>query len=70
KKAGTFEGYTDKGEHACVIGIMGDKVVYTPVDSLLEETDMAKRRGKTAWWMGFGKLIRVLSKYYYSEQER
>ncbi|KAJ3062899.1 6-phosphofructokinase, alpha subunit [Podochytrium sp. JEL0797] len=58
-------GYTSKKEHACVIGIMGDNVVFTPVETLLEETDMDKRRGKHAWWIKLIRLIKVLSKYYY-----
>ncbi|KAJ3215492.1 6-phosphofructokinase, alpha subunit [Dinochytrium kinnereticum] len=67
--AGRPKGYTARKEHACVIGIQGAKVVFSPVDALLVETDMAKRRGKAAWWMGFTRLIRVLSKYYYHDDE-
>ncbi|KAI8841755.1 phosphofructokinase-domain-containing protein [Chytridium lagenaria] len=56
-KNGRAVGYTTKKEHAVVIGIQGAKA------------DMAKRRGKKAWWMGFTRLIRVLSKYYYHDDE-
>ncbi|KAI9348701.1 phosphofructokinase-domain-containing protein [Obelidium mucronatum] len=63
-----FYGYTTRSEHACVIGIRGADVVFTPVDVLLEETDMDKRRGTKAWWMGLTRLIKVLSKYYYDEE--
>ncbi|KAJ3095844.1 6-phosphofructokinase, alpha subunit [Phlyctochytrium planicorne] len=68
--SGRSEGYTANKEHACVIGIQGARVVFSPVETLLAETDMAKRRGKAAWWMGFTRLIRVLSKYYYHEDEK
>ncbi|KAI9352043.1 phosphofructokinase-domain-containing protein [Obelidium mucronatum] len=59
-------GYTNKPAHACVIGIQGADVVFTPVQELLKETDMNKRRGTKAWWMGLTRLIKVLSKYYYT----
>ncbi|KAJ3116750.1 6-phosphofructokinase, alpha subunit [Phlyctochytrium bullatum] len=66
---GREPGYTSKEEHACVIGIQGARVVFSPVAELVKETDMVRRRGKGAWWMGFTRLIRVLSKYYYHEDE-
>ncbi|KAJ3327069.1 6-phosphofructokinase, alpha subunit [Blyttiomyces sp. JEL0837] len=62
--------YTTRADHACVIGIRGANVVFTPVNELLDETDVGKRRGKTAWWMGLRRLIKVLSKYYYHEDEQ
>ncbi|KAJ3393881.1 6-phosphofructokinase, alpha subunit [Entophlyctis sp. JEL0112] len=62
-----MRGYTKKPEHAVVIGIRGAEITCTPVQSLLTETDINKRRGTKSWWMGLLKLIKVLSKYYYTE---
>ncbi|ORY46084.1 6-phosphofructokinase [Rhizoclosmatium globosum] len=60
KQGGVFPGYTNRAEHACVIGIRGAEVVFTPVE----------RRGRRAWWMGLTRLIKVLSKYYYVPLEK
>ncbi|KAJ3281729.1 6-phosphofructokinase, alpha subunit [Rhizoclosmatium sp. JEL0117] len=65
----TVPGYTNKPEHAVVIGIQGADVVFTPLQELLKETDISKRRGVKAWWMGLTRLIKVLSKYYYNEED-
>ncbi|KAI9354855.1 phosphofructokinase-domain-containing protein [Zopfochytrium polystomum] len=61
--------YTRRPDHACVIGIRGASVEFTPVDRLLADADVQKRTGKSAWWMGLRRLIKVLSKYYYSEED-
>ncbi|KAJ3067599.1 6-phosphofructokinase, alpha subunit [Podochytrium sp. JEL0797] len=63
-------GYTNKPEHAAVIGIQGADLVFTPVQALLEETDMNKRRGTKAWWMGLTRLIKVLAKYHFEADKR
>ncbi|KAJ3138746.1 6-phosphofructokinase, alpha subunit [Physocladia obscura] len=62
-----LRSYTNKSTHACVIGIQGAEVLFTPVQVLLDETDMNKRRGTKAWWMGLTRLIKVLSKYHYED---
>ncbi|KAJ3085503.1 6-phosphofructokinase, alpha subunit [Quaeritorhiza haematococci] len=61
------EVYTTKPEHACVIGIRGAQTVFTPVEALLEETDVKHRRPKEGWWMNYVKLIRILAKYEFYE---
>jgi 6-phosphofructokinase 1 len=61
--------YTADPESACVIGIRGAETVFTPVESLAKETDMKHRVGKKAWWMGQKKLIYMLSKYDYFDEE-
>jgi 6-phosphofructokinase 1 len=61
--------YTSKKEHSCVIGIRGANIVFSSTEELLKETDMAKRMGKKAWWMGLTRLVKVLSKYYYTEED-
>ncbi|KAJ3391966.1 6-phosphofructokinase, alpha subunit [Chytriomyces hyalinus] len=58
-------GYNNNPEHAVVVGVRGSDLVFTPVEKLLDETDLGKRRGTKAWWMGLMRLIKVLSKYYY-----
>jgi len=61
--------YTADPESACVIGIRGAETVFTPVENLAKETDMKHRVGKKAWWMGQKKLIYMLSKYDYFDEE-
>ncbi|KAI8608940.1 phosphofructokinase-domain-containing protein [Chytriomyces sp. MP71] len=60
-----IDGYNNSPENAVVVGVRGADVVFTPVEKLLKETDLRKRRGTSAWWMGLMRLIKVLSKYYY-----
>ncbi|KAI8621159.1 hypothetical protein BC830DRAFT_1163955, partial [Chytriomyces sp. MP71] len=60
-----IDGYNNNPDHAVVVGVRGADVVFTSVEKLLEETDLQKRRGTKAWWMGLMRLIKVLSKYYY-----
>ncbi|KAL7750945.1 6-phosphofructokinase, alpha subunit [Sorochytrium milnesiophthora] len=55
--------YTRGKESACVVGVRGADVVFTPVADLLSDTDMEKRKPKSAWWMECRGLIRVLAKY-------
>ncbi|KAH6574794.1 hypothetical protein BASA50_002592 [Batrachochytrium salamandrivorans] len=57
--------YTTNRAHSTVIGIRGASVVFSPIEDLVDEVDMKRRRSKNAWWMGLGRLIRVLSKYEY-----
>ncbi|KAL2918906.1 6-phosphofructokinase, alpha subunit [Polyrhizophydium stewartii] len=59
--------FTTNPEHSAVIGIRGAAVVLSPVLDLLKEVDLKARRTKNAWWMGLGRLVRVLSKYEYCE---
>jgi 6-phosphofructokinase 1 len=61
--------YTSDPESACVIGIRGAETVFTSVEHLASETDMKHRKGKKAWWMGYKKLIYMLSKYDYFDEE-
>ncbi|KAI8576357.1 hypothetical protein K450DRAFT_257387 [Umbelopsis ramanniana AG] len=48
-------------ESACVIGIVGTDVLFSPVKSLLGETDMKERKSSKAWWMPMTGLIHLLS---------
>jgi 6-phosphofructokinase 1 len=48
-------------ESACVIGIVGTDVLFSPVTSLLGETDMKERKSNKAWWMPMTGLIHLLS---------
>ncbi|KAH8554015.1 6-phosphofructokinase [Umbelopsis sp. PMI_123] len=48
-------------ESACVIGIVGTNVLFSPVKSLLDETDMKERKSNKAWWMPMTGLIHLLS---------
>jgi len=61
--------YTPQPESACVIGIRGAETVFSPVESLANETDMKHRVGKKAWWMHYKKLINMLAKYDYFDEE-
>lgn len=61
--------YTKDPNHSCIIGIVGAEIVYTPVEDILKEADVKTRRSKQQWWMGLGKLIKVLSKYEYTEDD-
>ncbi|TPX64845.1 6-phosphofructokinase [Spizellomyces sp. 'palustris'] len=63
---GASSVYTKQPSHSCIIGIVGADTVYTPVEDILKEADVKARRGKDQWWMGFNRLIRILSKYEYS----
>ena len=66
-KKGVNEGcpeiYTNKKEHCCVIGIRGANVVITPIEDLILETDINKRRGNDAWWMELTDLTKTLAKF-------
>ncbi|KAI9137879.1 phosphofructokinase-domain-containing protein [Paraphysoderma sedebokerense] len=55
--------YTLSKDSACVIGIRGAKVVFTPVVDLLMETDMERRKSTHDWWMEYRPLVKVLAKY-------
>ncbi|OUM69299.1 hypothetical protein PIROE2DRAFT_38393 [Piromyces sp. E2] len=52
-------------KEAYVIGIRGDKLVFTPVNELIKETDIDLRKSSHHWWMKYYPLIKILSKYYY-----
>ncbi|KAJ1567668.1 6-phosphofructokinase, alpha subunit, partial [Cladochytrium tenue] len=61
--------YTARREHACVIGIRGASVEFSPVEDLLDDADVPKRKGRSAWWMGLRRLVKVLAKYYFVGDE-
>ncbi|XP_067634261.1 ATP-dependent 6-phosphofructokinase-like isoform X2 [Eurosta solidaginis] len=48
-------------ESACMLGIMGPKCKFTPVEDLSKETDFHHRIPKTQWWMELRPLLKVLS---------
>lgn len=56
-------------DDACIIGIRGAEVVFSPIESLVREADMENRRGQDAWWMNLEKLIHIMAKYYTYEHE-
>ena len=60
--------FTKEKTHACVNGIRGGKSMFTPVEELVEETDLKNRRNKRAWWMDLNHLTRLLAKYEYYEE--
>lgn len=62
-------GYTRKPEHSCVVGILGSAIVLTPIEKLLPETELVERRSKKQWWRDAKRLTKVLSKYYFHEDE-
>ena len=55
--------YTDRAEDCCVIGIRGAQIVLTPLEDLVIETDIHKRRGFDAWWMEMREMTNILAKY-------
>ncbi|KAI9183561.1 6-phosphofructokinase, alpha subunit [Blastocladiella emersonii ATCC 22665] len=56
--------YTTTRESACVIGIRGADLVFTPVaDLMLLNTDLKKRRARDAWWMPARGLVPLLAGY-------
>lgn len=59
--------YTTKKEHACVIGIQGAQVLFSPVEDLLSLTDLKKRTGKEVWWMSLNTLVKDLAKQSFTE---
>ncbi|KAI8820236.1 phosphofructokinase-domain-containing protein [Fimicolochytrium jonesii] len=64
---GTSEIYTRSPKTSCIIGIVGADIAFTPVLESLAHADVKSRRGKDQWWMGYTKLIKVLSKYEYED---
>ncbi|KAG4096843.1 phosphofructokinase-domain-containing protein [Neocallimastix lanati (nom. inval.)] len=75
KKISSYKKYhkvTKKNElqekvdkEAYVIGIRGDKLVFTSVNELIKETNIDLRKTSHNWWMKYYPLIKILSKYYY-----
>ncbi|KAI9219323.1 phosphofructokinase-domain-containing protein [Blastocladiella britannica] len=56
--------YTKTRESACVIGIRGADLVFTPVvDLMLLNTDLKNRRAREAWWMTWRGLVPLLAGY-------
>jgi 6-phosphofructokinase 1 len=51
----------NKPASASVIGIIGSDVLFSPVKSLLSETDMKERKSNKGWWMPMTNLIHMLS---------
>jgi 6-phosphofructokinase 1 len=63
-KIGSRNGiYTDFDESAAVIGLKGTSIVFTPVVSLLSETNTELRRPKKQWWMELRPLLKILASY-------
>jgi 6-phosphofructokinase 1 len=62
---GTSQMQSARDPHsACVLGIRGADIVFTPVTDLMEgETEVDMRRSKSAWWMEYRPLIPMLSGY-------
>ncbi|CAD6193057.1 unnamed protein product [Caenorhabditis auriculariae] len=57
---------------ATLLGLMGRKVVFTPVEELAEETDFKHRLPSSQWWLKLRPLLRILAKHrdtYYTEAE-
>ncbi|KAG2174142.1 hypothetical protein INT43_004162, partial [Umbelopsis isabellina] len=52
---------SNKPDSASVIGIVGTDVLFSPVRSLLSETDMKERKSNKGWWMPMTNLIHMLS---------
>lgn len=48
-------------ESAAVITIQESSVKWVPVQDMVQEADMANRRGKTAWWSGIKDLVEELA---------
>ena len=56
--------YTNDNLSACVIGIRGAQLEFTPVEELYMESDVKKRRGGEApWWLDTARLTNILAKY-------
>lgn len=55
--------YTELKEDCCVIGIRGAEVVITPIEDLINETNLNKRRGNDVWWMHLTEATKILAKY-------
>ncbi|KAI8921378.1 phosphofructokinase-domain-containing protein [Powellomyces hirtus] len=68
--AGAGSVYTKDPAHSATIGIVGAEIIFTPVETSYKDADVKTRRGKHAWWREQTKLIRVLSKYEYHEDEQ
>ncbi|CDZ97071.1 6-phosphofructokinase [Phaffia rhodozyma] len=47
-------------ESAAVITIQGSKIIFAPVEDVLKETDMKKRRGKHPWWADIRALVELM----------
>lgn len=60
--------YTVNPDHACVIGVRGGAILFTPVETLVDEIDMKSRRSKSTWWMDLNNMTRMLAKYDYHEE--
>lgn len=52
-----------------VIGIKGPRVIFTPGEELVDETDFIHRRPRLQWWMHLRRIMRILAKYPDVEQE-
>lgn len=60
--------YTIDPEHACVIGIRGGKISFSPVTGLEEEVDTRSRRSTSTWWLDVNNYTRMLAKYDYRDE--
>jgi 6-phosphofructokinase 1 len=61
--------YTTDPEHACVIGIRGGKICFTPMKGLEAEVDTKSRRSNSTWWLDVNNYTRMLAKYDYRDED-
>lgn len=61
--------YTTDPEHACVIGIRGGEISFTPVRGLEMEVDTKSRRSNSTWWLDVNNYTRMLAKYDYRDED-
>ena len=61
--------YTTHAEHACVIGIRGGEICFTPVTGLTDEVDTRSRRSNATWWLDVNNYTRMLAKYDYRDED-
>ena len=51
-----------RGGNVLVVGVKGPKIVFSSLDSLIEEADMKMRRIKNPWWERLYPLVSILSR--------
>ena len=60
--------YTTDPDHACVIGIRGGRISFSPVTVLEKEVDTESRRSTSTWWLDVNNYTRMLAKYDYRDE--
>ena len=60
--------YTTDPNHACVIGIRGGSISFSPVADLEPEVDTKSRRSHSTWWLDVNNYTRMLAKYDYRDE--